>query len=287
MTPGSLTPVCSTSDATTTPVAIRSTQHLAGQRPPGARHLRAAGNRGVDVLEVLDRPRAGQVGVADRATRSGAGTTPGRPSAASWPATAGSGRAAAAAPIRSRTPPGSRSTSPGSVQPGTVAVVARCDAPRASSVGLETWSPHCAAVPLASSADGSVALVLRRARSRQSGSSRPGGGGSWSWSRRPSRPRRGQATRASAAAAGRPRRRSGARKPSGPAIMLEQHALASSSAGRPRGAGGSERPPGTSSAVECCAEPSVLEAHAPSTVAQRDRRPGMERPAAPSHGYSR
>ena len=71
-------------------------QHLARQRPPGARHLRAARDRGVHVLQVLDRPRAVAGRGSGSATRGGAGTTPGRPWAGSSPATAGSGRPGAA-----------------------------------------------------------------------------------------------------------------------------------------------------------------------------------------------
>ena len=66
--PGSCedTPVCSTTGATATPRVTSSVTTSIGERPPGARHLRAARLAGEDGLVLSQRPRARHVGVADR-----------------------------------------------------------------------------------------------------------------------------------------------------------------------------------------------------------------------------
>ena len=158
-------------------------QHLARQRPPGAGHLRAAGDRCVHVLQVLDRPLAVQVGVADRRAVPaqvrhpvGNGRVVARHSRV-WPAGCG-------APTRSRTPPGSRSTSPGSGRPGPWPSGRRSSTTQTpSSSSAETCSPQVQPCRSTSSADGSVALVFTTSRSP--GSSHSGSSRAWWWWVRP------------------------------------------------------------------------------------------------------
>ncbi len=118
-------------------------QRAVGERPSGAGHLGAAGPVGVHVLEVAERPRA----LRRRSSAPGSRARRGRPTRS----TNGSGRArqsrcwsgGALSSTRSRTPPGSRSTSPVSGSAGPDPSGSRSSTTQLpSSSSVETWRPQ-------------------------------------------------------------------------------------------------------------------------------------------------